>query len=344
MSLTIKVLQNNGVENNVNPFLPVQDKNGNKSICAGSFRPGDTDSLVEQKRNTAKRQAMKLISDAWEKENKVEENVKEMQESKAQKVAEVLEMKSEIEFKSNDIEEKKKAVQAKYGVDADSQEQKDLELLEKYQNNINGAFQDEFSQEEITRLKELQNMPRTEYQNEVLKLNETKSRLYAEINQGERDIENMSRSIYDTKIEQLKSKEMLKATDAADKVMDAASKEIMGILREDAMENIDEKMEEEQEKAEKAEEEKKEQEERVEAVKEERKEQEEFIQEVKENRDEQEELIKEEYNAEQFEMNASFKKYTNDSVQEAQKTIQRILQENGMINEDLKGIKIDFDF
>lgn len=64
-----------------------------------------------------------------------------------------------------------------YGVDKDSQEQKDLELLEKYQNNRYGSAEDTFSKEELERLKELQNTPLTEYQEKVLKLNSSQIHL-----------------------------------------------------------------------------------------------------------------------------------------------------------------------
>ena len=59
------------------------------------------------------------------------------------------------------MENEKEAYRVDYGVDKDSQEQKDLELLEKYQNNRYGSAEDTFSKEELERLKELQNTPLT---------------------------------------------------------------------------------------------------------------------------------------------------------------------------------------
>ncbi|MDD3239133.1 MAG: hypothetical protein PHW47_03430, partial [Lachnospira sp.] len=60
------------------------------------------------------------------------QNIEDMRTAKADKAAEILDLKS----KMNNIENEKKNVQEEYGIDPDSQEQKDLELLEKYQNNV----------------------------------------------------------------------------------------------------------------------------------------------------------------------------------------------------------------
>ena len=84
-----------------------------------------------------------------------------------------LEDVSELSGRLDYISKEKEAVREKYGIDQDSQEQKDLELLEKYQNNRAGVSDDSFSKEEIERLRELQNIPLTDYQKEVLKLNST---------------------------------------------------------------------------------------------------------------------------------------------------------------------------
>jgi len=45
---------------------------------------------------------------------------------------------------------KKEAYRADYGVDMNSQEQKDLELLEKYQNNRYGSAEDTFQKKNLT--------------------------------------------------------------------------------------------------------------------------------------------------------------------------------------------------
>lgn len=303
------------------------NKNGNqKSIFAGNLMAKDTDGLVDQKRNFAKKQAMKLISDAWDRDGKTAQNVQDMKSEHTQKIAELIDFKSKLK----DIEKDKEAFREEYGVDPDSQEQKDLELLEKYQNNMNGSSFDSFSKEEIERLKELQYTERTEYQNKVLELNAEAGAVNLEIRQGEYQVIALKESIFDTRIEQLKSQDMLNAENAADEIMDAANDEILGLLIQEGIDHMDQKREEEQEKAEEAAEKQEEQEEK--------------LQEAKEKREEQEELIKEAQDAEQLERDAALQKQSAVYVVEAQKNIQRILKENNLINEDLKGIEIDFNF
>lgn len=61
----------------------------------------------------------------------------------------------------------------------------------------------------------------------------------------------LAQAIIDDNINQIKSVDMLNATDAAKKIMDSFNKEIMGMLVQEAKESLDEKVEEEREAAKK---------------------------------------------------------------------------------------------
>ena len=108
--------------------------------------------------------AKRLISDAWKSSDMRDKNIEDMKLDKLNKLDEITELKNKV----SDLENEKEAYRADYGVDMNSQEQKDLELLEKYQNNRYGSAEDTFSKEELDRLKELQNTPLTEYQEKCL--------------------------------------------------------------------------------------------------------------------------------------------------------------------------------
>ena len=287
-----------------------------KSVNAGGFlRKNDTQSQIEARRNNAKKQALKVVSDAWKSDNKSADSIADMEGLKQSKVSEM----NEIRAKMKDIENTKKSLQEEYGVADGSQEQKDLELLEKYQNNMNGSSYDQFSDEELSRLKELQNAPLTEYQKKVLNLNSMKGQVNA-----------LTASISDATLEQLKSRDMEKASDAADEIMDSANKEILGMLIEEGKNNADEKVEEEKEKAEEAADKKEEQDKQIE--------------EAQEKRKNQEEIIEGQQNADQLEQDVSMQKQNTSKMDEAQKNIQKILKEKNLVNEDLKGIEIDLNF
>lgn len=123
-------------------------------------------------------------------------------------------------------------------------------------------------------------------------------------------------AVRETKMALLKrTYDMRDASKDAEKVMEAASKEIVDMLKQDAIDKIDEDMEEEQEKAE----------------------------EIKEEQEEKEKLI--EKDKEQKKLEETTKELiTADSDTEKsklQKEIQKILEEQDLIEEDLKGLAVD---
>ena len=216
------------------------------SVFAGDLNLSDsTASRIEQKRNGARKQAKKLIQDAWDKDTKALGSIQDMEKDKADKVNEITDLKAKAAY----LEKDKKAAAEEYGIDPDSQEQKDLELLEKYQNNKAGVENSHFSEDEVNRLKELQNEPLTDYQKQVLKFNASKNAILQDAGMKEEKVISMHESINLAKLDMLKSQTMIKADDAADAVIDAAEDEIFGMLIADGKEKLDEDAKETQEKA-----------------------------------------------------------------------------------------------
>lgn len=283
-------------------------------------------SAIDKKRENARKQAMKLVQNAWNRDTKSAAEQKDLEAQKADKLTEVQKLTEQMK----NIEDTKRNLQEKYGVDPDSKEQKDLELLEKYQNNVTGASYDSFSEEEKERLKELQNTPFTDYQKEVLKQNSVKSALSREVEQKNREVAALQEAVTDSTIDQLKSQDMLKAQDAAGQILDASGKEILNMLIQEGRDHIDEDAKEEQEKTEKAQEEKEKKQEKTDDAKEKRK--------------EQEELLQKQTRSDQMEQKLSMQNQSDNQVNYAQKQIQKILKENHLVNEDLKGIEIDLNF
>lgn len=344
MSITIRAAQDNdnilGASSSNACNNKNKDLNKRKTIFAGNLMPSDTESLMERKRSNARKQAMKLINDAWGRDNKSADAIKSMDDEKPAQTEKLNELNGMLKH----INDNKKAIMEEYGINPDSDEQKDLELLEKYQNNKNGSAFDSFSEEEINRLKELQNMPRTEYQNKVLQQNSAAGAINIEVSRIKAQLVAVTEAVFDAKSEQLKSQDMLEADAAADEIIDAANKEIFGLLIKEGMEHIDETQEEQQEKAEEAAQKKEEEEKQLEEAKQNREEQEAQIENIKESCEEIKDIVKGDLETDKMEMDVSMQKQSNDSVKEAQKNIQRILEENNLINEDLKGIEIDFNF
>ena len=285
-------------------------QNTKKNVDGRFLIAGSSKEQIEKKRKLAQKQAMKLVKDAFSGE----------------KVAEYQEKMQQI----GNISAEKDKLRETYGISKDSQEQKDLELLEKYQNNKLGFFSDDFSKEEIDRLKELANEPRTEYQKQLLSLNGKKAALQSDADLMQQQIMVLTQNQSDAKVDQLKSQDMLKAGDAAEEIQKAASDEIVGMVIADAKEKLDKELEEKKEEAEKKAEEKEEQDERIEKAKEERK--------------EDREMIEGDLDAEKLQADASFQKQSVTQSEETTQRINQIMKKNHLINEDLKGIEIDVNF
>lgn len=115
-----------------------------------------------------------------------------------------------------------------------------------------------------------------------------------------------------TKLERLKSSPMLEAQKEAEKIMEAASDEIIGMLVEEAKDHIDEEKEEREEKAEEIAEKREEEEERIEKSKE---------------KSEEAEMM-----AEMIRQSVS-----NDT----QREIEELLDKLKLIEEDIKGTTVD---
>lgn len=332
MSLTIRSTMNNqaavqGIDNaDKNTDNSKQPRNRKTiNVSELNLKPYN-DNQIDAKRLRARKQAMKLISDAWKSADMRDKNIEDMKLDKLNKLDEITELKNKV----SDLENEKEAYRADYGVDMNSQEQKDLELLEKYQNNRYGSAEDTFSKEELDRLKELQNTHLTEYQEKVLKLNSSQIHFKDEIGQKELKIACTTASIALAEIDRDKSQEMLKAQDSADQIIGAVEGEVKNLLVNEGKDNIDDKVEDNKEKADEAEKKQEEQQEKIDEKRKERK--------------EQEEIIEGQAEADKLEMNANIRSNDVDHVTEAQKQIVRIMKDNKMLNEDIKGIDIDLNF
>ena len=244
MSLTIRSTMNNqtaaqGIDNTDKNTDNSKQPRNRKTINASelNLKPYK-DNQIDAKRLRARKQAMKLISDAWKSSDMRDKNIEDMKLDKLNKLDEITELKNKV----SDLENEKEAYRADYGVDMNSQEQKDLELLEKYQNNRYGSAEDTFSKEELDRLKELQNTPLTEYQEKVLKLNSSQIHFKDEIGQKELKIACTTASIALAEIDRDKSQEMLKAQDSADQIIGAVEGEVKNLLVNEGKDNIDDKV------------------------------------------------------------------------------------------------------
>ena len=235
-------------------------KNG--SLFAGDLNlPEDK---IAKRKQEAREQAAKVVSDAFAGERKIDEDVAE----RHQKIADSKEEMQSAQKGLQEIEGWKEELKASYGITADSQEQKDLELLEKRRDFKKPESDITITEDEWKRLEEIDKQGITEYQQRSLEYDKTGEPYRDTIKKAKAVIAEESDAISTIRNERLKSAPILEAAKSAEEILKSASKEAIGMLMEEAKELSDEKREEEQEVVEEREKEKEEFEERLEDIKE----------------------------------------------------------------------------
>lgn len=336
---------------------------------------------ITQRKLYAQQKALKMVSDAWDVDRKIDNNILDMRQKLAGLQDEYVENLGVIA----EGDAQKELLRQQYNVAPDSQEQKDLELLEKKADamrhpdeviltdeerarlkEISGRLpetQEEvdllqrkadaekygmevtWTEEEEALLKEMEGIPLTEYQERCLKIDDYQ-KIYERKNDVIEDqIAAYNGAIRSTKLERLKFREMEKAQEKAEDVMKAAGKEIVGMLTEEAKDHVDEEMEEKKEEAEEKAEEKAQQEEKIEDRKEDEVQLEERIDEAREKNEEREELRREaeERSREEAVLLDDILEAGrgSNSLSDVKLDVKKMLHKMKLLEEDLKGTLVD---
>ena len=220
---------------------------------------------------------------------------------------------------------KQQMAQAKedYNIADDSQEQKDLELLQKQYDMSKHGSMEQLTEEEKERLKNMGEL--TEYQQLSMDLYKEADYWKTQIETNNLIINGESGAIRSINIERLKTHGMVDAQKAKESILAAASKEIEGMLVDDAKEALDEKAEEVKEAAEDQKEKKEEEEERIEAAKENKEEREDFVEAVRDNTAELTQQAVE----------------SDVIMEDVNEEIKKIMQQEKLLEEDLKGLTVN---
>lgn len=308
-------------------------KEEGKKEAVGSFMLGDDLDPIEQKKALARKQAYKIVKDALANELKMDGTMDEVR-AHSDRLHEDM---KQAQDKIGEINAEKEKWREECGVDMDSEEQKDLELLEKREAYARGDLSKAPSEEEMERLAEIDKQGYTDYQKRALTLEKSKASYEDTVRRAENGIISDNAVIRGTRLERLKKDHIRKAKNEADDVLEAAGREIMGMLVDEAKDHMDEKSEELQEKAEERAEKKEEQEKQLDAV--------------KEKKEEMEALAdpkKEAENSAEVQMNTAVKDPVTEAMvqldsQKAdyQQEIEEMMRKMNLIAEDIKGIKVD---
>lgn len=340
----------------ININVQAQEKTGEKSgqkvakqqrravIFAGDL-PLHKDSIT-LRRQQAQKMAMKFVQDAWDSDRKVNLSQEQVRELREQQREEVIHNQG----LARECEDRKENLRKQYGVDADSEEQKELESLmeaARYRPENPLPPLEEGDSAEWPEWKEPEEeKPLTEYQKKCLEINEEQIVFERRAQNAEDNIAALQGSLTDMKLEQLKYHKMTDARNNAEKVMEQAGKEIQGMLIDEAKDHVDETYEEKREEEEEKAEEKEAEEEKVELREEQKELMEARIDEIREEGQDVEEAQKSREKDAREE--ASLLKDMADagmnvagSGAAVQAEIKDMLNKMKLIEADIKGIEVD---
>lgn len=296
---------------------------GRNTLFGGNLFQNGNDMTVQeriaQKRQLYVKQGTKMVKDADKTERKIDKSIDDARNQ----VKETVDLLGEYQKKIGEIDDKLAQAKEEFEVEDDSQEQKDLEILLKQQRQGSGMGEP-MSKEEMQRYDEIKGQL-TDYQKIALEAYKERDHYTKQVGKAEIKIQAINQAIRQIKIDRPASQVMQDAQRNKEDLMEAASKEIQGMLMEDAKDKIDEKAEEIQEAAEKREEKKEELEERLEAVKEDKEETEEAAESAAETAQEMAKQI-----IDSDALNTSVDEEVKKKMEELQKHL-----------EELKGIVID---
>lgn len=273
---------------------------------------------IFMKKQQAQKKAMKVVGDTFKADKQLDQSIADSRKHLAELEEQINGLQDEVDA----IDVRKEELRESLGVSEDSQEHKDLELMIKQKNMSRPDSNVVFTDEERARLKELEGMPKTEYQTRALEMEDSKEPFLRELDEAKKMVRQEQGSIKGIKKMKLESSPMVKAEKEKKSILDAASKEVVGMLIDEAKDHIDEEAKENIEKAEEEAEKKETEEELREAIKE-----------KTEENEEPDEVQKpsEVENIVQLDSN-------KNSVQQE---VKKIIDELKLLEEDLKGAAVD---
>jgi len=254
-------------------------KEERKSVYAGETNLVQEDSVLAEKIK-AQRTALKELLDQHLKEIELDEGVEQLESGKE----DLLDSMNRAYAEQEKVREMRREFQEEYGVTEDTPEDQQPES-ERYL-----AAMEQFDEME---------------------------RVWSEEAKAAQDAQRaINQTLTDITIERAKSHAMVDAQEQADQIMEETSEEVIGMLQQEAVDHIDEKLEEIIEAAEKKAEEEEEKDEKLDKLHE---------------------------AGDQIEVNRKKKpiKTPDLDLDDLQKTAKKILREEAILEEDIKGIAVD---
>lgn len=244
--------ERNGIYQNIKDDTQVEaatdeskksEKQGN-TIYAGSLNL--LDDPIGEKQAKAQRDALKEIMDTFSGEHSIDLQMRE-------KRAHIKELDEDIAENQKDIRELQgygAALKEQYGVTDDSEEEAELELLKKQARFAMGDVSQQLNEEELKKLQDIYANGLSEYQEQALGFYNRELSLESENEAMQKEQKEDTAFIKGVHKERLKRHDMIDSQKVAQDILEQASKEIVGMLVQEAVDHIDETLEENEKKEE----------------------------------------------------------------------------------------------
>lgn len=295
----------------------------NKAFAFGNALFGKQDAgirdRIAQKKQLRQKEAMHVVTTAHKAERSIDKTIEDGRD----RIRQLQKESEEANAVYKDYKQKMAQAKADYEVEDDSQEQKDLELLQKAFDIEKHGSMTLLTEEEQERLDGMGEL--TDYQKLAMELYEQADVYKSEIETNNLKVSGEAGAIRSIERERVKEHGMVDAETAKKEILQTASDEVISMLVEDSQKHMDEKAEEAKEAAEKRKEKKEEEEKRVEAAKENKTEAEAVIENIQETVEELTEQMTD----------------SNEIMEDVNAEIKKIMQEQKMLEEDIKGLSLD---
>jgi len=217
-----------------------EKKHKNSSINAGNFKAMLQQDAIAMKQVEGQKKKMKTILDQFAEDRSIDDNLS----ARRQHQSELVDVAGAAQAEIGRIQDLHQQMKESLGINDDSDEQKNLDLLEKSMDGAQTLSDDEMEQ--------LKNMgPLTDYQKAALEYDSMEEVWQQRVDDAKQGIASEGQTIVGIKLALLKSHPMTEAQKEAAKIMEAANKDVIGMIIQQAKDHTDEEMDKNVEKAEK---------------------------------------------------------------------------------------------
>ena len=304
-------------------------KENSNTFFAGAIN-GKVDP-VTLKKQMAQKRALKVVGDAFAADRKIDAEVADREAKIKQMQAENLEAKKALE----ELETQKKEINKEYGLGEEGLSQEDWDILDRASETP-----EDLSDDEKARYQEMKEQGLTEYYNYCEDINKRVESYQQTIDDNTKLIksyESANKAVHKARLDLRKGNPMIKAQEEAEEIMEAARKEIIGMLVDEGKNHIDEELQEKVEQAQEEKEKKEEEEEKLEAIREDNAQIQDQVEAARERAHENEKRAEELIEALPMEEMLKMSNGTSDFQQE----LKEIMNKMKLVTEDLKGAAVD---